>query len=92
MQIVWFKKDLRINDHEPLCLAAKKGPILPLYIFEPKLWQQKDSSYRHYAFLCECLEELDVSLRQLGQPLVIRVGEASHIFRKLNKEYRLEGV
>lgn len=92
MQIVWFKKDLRINDHEPLCLAAKKGPILPLYIFEPKLWQQKDNSYRHYAFLCECLEELDVSLRQLGQPLVIRVGEASHIFRKLNKEYRLEGV
>ncbi len=34
IQIVWFKRDLRIEDHRPLARAAMAGPILPL-IEEP---------------------------------------------------------
>ncbi len=30
MQIVWFKKDLRVADHKPLHMAALRGPVLPL--------------------------------------------------------------
>ena len=66
MQIVWFKRDLRIQDHMALSEAAKIGPILPLYIIEPTLWTQPDMSYRHYAFLQECLQELSHELLQLG--------------------------
>ena len=57
MHIVWFKRDLRIEDHEALAQAAKHGPILPLYILEPELWQQPDMSHRHYMFLQDCLSK-----------------------------------
>lgn len=42
--LVWFKRDLRIDDHQPLYQAAKSGAVLPLYIIEPDYWQQSDVS------------------------------------------------
>ena len=59
MHIVWFKRDVRIYDHEALTQAAKHGPVLPIYILEPDLWHQPDMSYRHYLFLQDCLSELE---------------------------------
>lgn len=32
MQVVWFKRDLRITDHAPLRAAALAGPVLALYV------------------------------------------------------------
>ena len=32
MRIVRFKRDLRIEDHEALFEASKRGPVLPLII------------------------------------------------------------
>ena len=71
MNIVWFKRDLRVWDHVALVKAASAGPVLPLYIVEPALWAQPDLSARHYAFLSEALDALSVSLTRLGQPLII---------------------
>lgn len=50
MNIVWFKRDLRINDHAALIEASRRGPVVPLYILEPELWQQPDMSRRQYIF------------------------------------------
>ena len=46
LQLVWFKRDLRTVDHRPLVEALKRGPVLPLYVVEPELWQQPDTSER----------------------------------------------
>ncbi len=47
MEIVWFKRDLRVHDHAPLVAACASGrPVLPLHIVEPELWQQSDASGR----------------------------------------------
>lgn len=35
--IVWFKRDLRVRDHEPLQRAAAMGSVLPLYVIEVEL-------------------------------------------------------
>ena len=42
--IVWFKRDLRVNDHEPLYRASKKNKVIPLYIVERDFWKQPDVS------------------------------------------------
>lgn len=73
LNIVWFKRDLRISDHQPLTEAAKHGAVLPLYVVEPDLWRQPDASARHWNFICECLSELNLELSHLGQPLAVRV-------------------
>ena len=62
-QVVWFKRDLRLHDHAPLCAAAERGPVLPLYVVEPDLWRQHDASFRHWRFIRDSLVDLDTALR-----------------------------
>ena len=83
MQVFWFKRDLRINDNEPLIEALKSGPVIPLYVFEPNLWLQPDLSYRHYLFLKDSISDLNTELRQLGQQLIIKVGPILKVFDDL---------
>ena len=92
LQIVWFKRDLRAVDHEPLSRAAEHGPVLPLYIVETELWQQPDMSARHWAFWREALQSLRDDLARCGQPLVIRQGEAVAVLRALLRKYRVAGL
>lgn len=92
LQVVWFKRDLRVADHRALAEAASRGPVLPLYIFEPALWQQPDLSGRHFAFLRESLEELGHQLAQLGQPLVFRTGDAVAVFQALHTAHGIDAL
>ncbi len=87
VQIVWFKRDLRIYDHAPLAEAAGLGPVLPLYVLEPGFWREPDASGRHLAFLCESLAELRESLAALGQPLIVRVGEVEAVLEDLRQHH-----
>ncbi len=82
--IVWFKRDLRVEDHPALTAAATAGEgVLPLYIAEPALWAQPEASARQWAFTAECLAELRDSLAALGAPLVVRIGDALDVLRAL---------
>ena len=62
LQIVWFKRDLRIVDHRPLAAAVERGLVLPLYVVEPELWRQPDASERQWMFCRESLLELRQAL------------------------------
>ena len=90
MNVVWFKRDLRINDHAPLMMAIKHGKIIPLYILEPELWQQPDLSFRHYKFLSECLLELNEEFQKIGHKLTIKVGDALNIFNNIHKKHSIK--
>ena len=92
MNIVWFKRDLRISDNESFTNACKSRKIMPLYIIEPELWQQDDLSYRQYIFLKESLEDLDTQLRKIGQKLIIRKGDALEIFKNIHSEFKIKEV
>ena len=82
-QVVWFKRDLRVCDNRVLARAAEAGPVLPLYIVEPELWKQPDASGRQWHFISECLEDLRKDLARLGQPLVLRIGDAISVLENL---------
>ena len=85
LNVVWFKRDLRIADHRPLAEASTRGPVLPLYIAEPGFWAEPDASGRQWSFAAECLAELQRALAALGQPLVVMMGEAVHILRRIHE-------
>jgi deoxyribodipyrimidine photo-lyase len=92
-RIVWFKRDLRINDHAPLLAAAQSNaPIIPLYIVEPEYWHQPFASRRHWHFIHDCLVDLNTALTGLGQPLIIEIGEAVDVINKLHTQYRISDV
>ena len=59
VHVVWFKRDLRTRDHEPLKhamnLAAEHGErVLLLQAYEPGLLEHPTTSSRHVAFQWEC--------------------------------------
>jgi deoxyribodipyrimidine photo-lyase len=89
LQVVWFKRDLRLADHRPLVEAARRGPVLPLYVVEPELWRRPDASARQWGFCREALQELQQALAGLGQPLVVRVGEVVAV---LEAAHRRRGI
>ena len=80
INIVWYKSDLRVDDHAALHRAAASGvAVIPLYVVEPEYWQQKFSSRRHWHFIYDCLIDLRQQTAALGQPLVVRVGEIQNM-------------
>jgi deoxyribodipyrimidine photo-lyase len=81
--VVWFKRDLRVDDHAPLAEAATRGPVFPLYIAEPGFWDLPDSSGRQWRFVAESLAELDAALRTRGSALIVRTGDAVDVLRDL---------
>ena len=92
MQVVWFKKDLRVADHRPLFEAAKSGSCLCVYIYEPEILQSDEFDSSHLGFINESLQDLRSSLRKLGGSLILRVGEAISIFASLHAEFGIDSV
>ncbi|MEM8913473.1 MAG: deoxyribodipyrimidine photo-lyase, partial [Planctomycetota bacterium] len=63
MQVVWFKRDLRVDDHWPLTKAASAGRCLWLYVYEPELIRSEEFDASHLQFINQSLQELDRRLR-----------------------------
>ena len=92
MQVVWFKRDLRVDDHLPLVKAAAEGRCLCLYIFEPEIYQSEEFDSSHLLFICEALRELRENLRQLGGQLTIRVGSAREVLDRLHHDHSIDAI
>ncbi|MDX2238915.1 MAG: deoxyribodipyrimidine photo-lyase/cryptochrome family protein [Hyphomonadaceae bacterium] len=93
IEVVWFKRDLRVHDHAALAAACAQGrPVLALYILEPELWRLPEASGRHYAFLRESLDDLDQSLRRCGGRLVVKVGEAVSVLADVHARFGIAAL
>lgn len=92
VQLVWFKRDLRVDDHAPLAAAAERGPVLPVYVVEPELWRQPDAALRHQQFIAESLTDLDRALRSRGQGLIVRVGDVLEVFESLYQQFSFTAI
>ena len=83
--LLWFKRDLRLADHVPLQQALGHRCLLPLYIFEPALWQCPDSSRRHWQFLRLALNDLNRQLVDYGSALQTYVDAPEAVFACLQQ-------
>lgn len=82
-ELVWFKRDLRWQDHAALAAAAQRGPVRCVYIIEPEVWLQPDAALQHFEFVKESLQELHQALQQLGGGLEIYQGEICHVLTQI---------
>ena len=91
MNVVWFKRDLRLSDNEALFRALESNePTLLLYIFEPSLLKDIHYSPRHFDFIKQSLEELQNQLKPFQTQILIVESEAVESFEKINSPHLLK--
>ncbi|MFN0048397.1 MAG: deoxyribodipyrimidine photo-lyase/cryptochrome family protein [Cytophagales bacterium] len=89
--IVWFKRDLRFTDHEPLYLAQQQDlPVLLLYCFEPSVMQYADSDVRHWRFVHESLADMQAKLAHLQTKVFVFRAEVLEIFQAILEKYSVQ--
>jgi len=91
-RVVWFKRDLRLDDHAPLAQAARLGPILALFVYEPEVVEAPEFHPRHGRFLHECLAELRQRMRLLGGDLILRKGTMPGVLEDLNRSVPIDSL
>ncbi len=93
INIVWFKRDLRLNDHKPIQLAIENGlPTVLLYIFEPSLLNYGDSAERHWRFVYQSLQQMQKSLEKYNAAIDIIYLEVTLAFQKINDHYVIKHI
>ena len=88
--LVWFKRDLRLQDHAALSAAAKNGPVRCIYVIEPMLWREPGAARQHFEFIRESLSDLDKELRLLGGCIEIHHGKMTEVLSKIWQELPFE--
>lgn len=87
MNVLWYKRDLRIRDHEALQFASRTGQVLPIYVAEPSIWRKPDLSIRHFRFVLESLKELQKEWEKRGGRLLFFIGEMDEALRLIDEFY-----
>ncbi|KAL2469734.1 Cryptochrome-2 [Abeliophyllum distichum] len=75
--IVWFRRDLRIEDNPALAAASKDGSVLPVFIWCPKEEGQYYPGRVSRWWLKQSLIHLKQSLKSLGVELVLIKSEST---------------
>ncbi|WP_462159907.1 FAD-binding domain-containing protein [Pseudoalteromonas sp. GB56] len=91
INLVWLKRDFRLNDHAPLHFAALNGkPTLVVYVIEPEYWQLNDTSMRQFSFVAQALRSLAVELEKIGGYLLIRQGDVREVFARIHQHAAID--
>lgn len=70
--VVWFRRDLRIEDNPALIAAARAGSVVPVFVWSPEEEGQFYPGRVSRWWLKQSLMHLDASLRALGSSLIMR--------------------
>lgn len=80
ISIIWFRRDLRLLDHNALAAAAARGPVVPVYIYDAHVDALGAASKWR---LEQSLRSFSAQLNRLGLSLCLRRGDPLVILRDL---------
>ena len=98
VNIVWFKRDLRIQDHAPLYQATQKSlldknnMVIPVFSWDASVWTSQDYSQQHVAFVHECLLSLKKDLQAIGLELFETQEGMVNFLNVVSQQYRVVGL
>ncbi len=91
--IVWFRRDLRVNDQPALAAALKEcHEVIPVFVFDEPLLASRQFGAPAVNFMLSCLTDLAHSLSELGLRLSWRQGVPTEEILKLAQEVGAESV
>lgn len=93
VSILWFRKDLRLDDHPALDQALRAGKrVVPVFIWDPEYEQPWVPGTASRWWLNHSLQSLDRDLKQMGSRLIFRKGKTIPILDELIGSTRAASV
>lgn len=92
VQLVWFRDDLRLDDHPALTAAAASGPVVALYVLEEGLPGRQDLGGAVRWWLHHSLADLASRLAARGVSLLLRRGDPRGIVPDVAQAVKAGGV
>ena len=93
INLVRFKKDLRVADHIALYEACQLGlPVVGLYVREPSVMKYPDYSHFHQYRIQQSLKDLKYHLKQLNIPLIMIYAEMSEALDMVQQYYSIHSI
>jgi deoxyribodipyrimidine photo-lyase len=93
LSLVWFKRDLRLTDHQPLKSAIESGrQLLLFYCFSPELIKNPHYGIRHWRFIWESLEDINQQLSTYGHRVEIFYTKPKDLFLSLSEQYQISDL
>ncbi|MCH2229497.1 MAG: DNA photolyase family protein [Crocinitomicaceae bacterium] len=93
LNIVWLKRDIRTQDHEPLLRAEREEiPYRIIYLFEPSIIEYPDTSPRHLQFIYHSILTLNKTLSPFNRQIEVFYGEASDVFEHLKFHFDIKKI
>ena len=90
--IYLLRDDLRLADNPALVAAAKRGPVIPLFVLDPGVTDTRVLGGAARWWLHHSLSSLNQSLVQRGSRLVCRRGDTLRTVLALAEDVGAEGV
>ena len=87
--IMWFRQDLRISDNPALLLAIENGVVMPIYIFEEQVGDNRKIGSASKWWLHHSLKSLNQSL---DNKLNFYCGDAKEILENLVTDFEIAGI
>ncbi len=85
--IVWFRRDLRLQDNPALHAAVKRGgAVVPVFVWDEETDGRRRAGAASRWWLRRTLAALEAALRGRGSRLVMREGNARAVLRELVEE------
>jgi deoxyribodipyrimidine photo-lyase len=93
INVVWLKRDLRLQDNEAIFNATKTNtPTLLVYVFEKSLENDPHYSRRHWNFIKQSLVDINKQLKKSNTHVLTVCSEVTHLFNTLQEIYKIESV
>lgn len=94
VNIIWFRRDLRLSDNAALYHALKSDlPVVPLFIFDKNILDQlDDEADRRVEFIHVALHEMQDKLMKSTSSLEVYHGFPLEVFRFLLNKYDVNKV
>lgn len=84
--VVWFRNDLRLDDNPALVAAARRGAVVPVFVWAPDEEAPWEPGAASRWWLHHSLRALATALDRVGVPLVIRRGPTLDALRAVARE------
>ncbi len=93
INVVWLKRDLRLQDNEAISNALKTDkPTLLLYVFEHILLNDEHYSTRHFNFIKESIRDLNAQLETYNTKILAVVSDVTSAFNQIQEFYSIDAV